>query len=400
MKHERQLDEIVVNELRNEALNFTQIYELLLNLNRKISKTTVSRHLQKMESQGIVYKDGKTRRYNTKLYYLSPSAQQELRFGIFEGVKSKREVRKHYEEIENESLSNTEKNKKMYVLLLLQSASGSSRWSVVDKAEPGLSSRYNPRTRRYETIEQYELPGVTIGDIVGHKHEGLDHIFQHENFEESETENCIKILQEEFDLYDKIKPMYRENGEVGIEIIDDLLKEFFQMCGAIFAYVDIRISKTLVCKRGVRKGLLLDALKWFISFFGRDRLNSLYNRMERDLAQRIDLFKKGKNIMKIKKTKKKIISDYFSSFLFEIDRWDKLIIATYHYRVKCDKRYRHVSKKYLGKYDKYCNYVSSLPKKYSVLIDKLLEMVYPKFLRQYHQSNRRLLAFTNRLTSI
>src|SRR5207253_3514444 len=139
----------------------------------------------------------------------------------------------------------------------------------------------------------------------------------------------------------KIKPIYRENGEVGIEIIDDLLKEFFQMCGAIFAYVDIRVSKTLVCKRGVRKGLLLDALKWFISFFGRDRLNSLYNRMERDLAQRIDLFKKDKNIMKVKKRTRKIISDYFASFLHEIEEWDKLIISTYHYRIKCDKKYRH-----------------------------------------------------------
>jgi len=350
-----------------------------------------------MESQGIVYKVGKTRRYNEKLYHLSYSTQQELRFGIFEGVKSKREVRKHYEEIKNESLSNTEKNKKMYLLLLLQSASGSSRWRVVDKTEPGLSSRYNPRTRRYETIEQYELPGVTIGDIVGHKHEGHDHIFQHENFEESETESCIKILQEEFDLYNKIKPIYRENGEVGIEIIDDLLKEFFQMCGAIFAYVDIRVSKTLVCKRGVRKGLLLDALKWFISFFGRDRLNSLYNRMERDLAQRIDLFKKDKNIMKVKKRTRKIISDYFASFLHEIEEWDKLIISTYHYRIKCDKKYRHTSKKYLSKYDKYCDYVNSLCEKHIVLIDNLLEMVYPRFLRRYHQTNPRLLAFTNRL---
>jgi hypothetical protein len=91
--------------------------------------------------------------------------------------------------------------------------------------------------------------------------------------------------------------------------------------------------------------------------------------------------------MEAKKSTRKIIRDHFASLLHEIEKWDELIIATYHYRFKCDTRYSSGSKENLDKHEKYCSYVNDLHKKHNVLIKKLLEMIYPKFLQQYHQTN-------------
>jgi DNA-binding PadR family transcriptional regulator len=225
-------DNFIVDKLRHSELgsNLTQIHKELKKPYYDISKKTVYKHLQKLQSQGIIEKDdGKQpREYNAKLYRLTDTTKKELDYGLFEGLKGKTD----------EENQQQRKRKEAFLMLLTGAALGISRLRVVNrKMESGDILQYNPIIKEYEKLEVYTQGGITNEDILELNRTGRN------EFAQFQIQECIDILKKEFEIGpNSLKRIYRDNGEIGIEIINELLREFITSLAAMIGYVENRVE--------------------------------------------------------------------------------------------------------------------------------------------------------------
>jgi DNA-binding PadR family transcriptional regulator len=409
-------DNFIVDKLRHSELgsNLTQIHKELKKPYYGISKKTVYKHLQKLQSQGIIEKDdGKQpREYNAKLYRLTDTTKKELDYGLFEGLKGKTD----------EENQQQRKRKEAFLMLLTGAALGISRLRVVNrKMESGDILQYNPIIKEYEKLEVYTQGGITNEDILELNRTGRN------EFAQFQIQECIDILKKEFEIGpNSLKRIYRDNGEIGIEIINELLREFITSLAAMIGYVEnrvedifklgiyVRLYEKEISGREKRKRKIWrkylrqykEAYKWYISMFeegGKKKFNSFHHNIEKTqtefLSGILQEQKYNDNVRLrneiIKKSKTKYLYDKLQHGIYEIERRDRGIIVLYHQRILCD-RYEDRGK-YSIKYDKYCHFVKNMPEKYRMFASKLKEMVYPDFLRKEHKHNPELVKYVNRL---
>lgn len=122
-RYNQQIDEKIVDELYKKGTRTASDFYNLLNKSYPgISWTTVfKQHLIRLCDVGIIKKSCVQRPNNEKGYYLTPAAEFQLEYDIFEGVGSKREDPVKKEETQQN------KYRKILTLMLLLAASGSSR---------------------------------------------------------------------------------------------------------------------------------------------------------------------------------------------------------------------------------------------------------------------------------
>lgn len=423
MQFEHVYNKIIVSGLKEvNNQRFTQIYKRLSESYPGISigYTTVSNHLKKLMEAGYITKD-------KGLYSLTPDIRFELEsFDSFEPVKSKREPRSPHE---NEDKY---KNKKACLSVLLQAASGTLRFKVVNEPVLGALVRYNPVTRRVESLVTYKQPGVTMKEILEHTDIAHGGLFRHMNF--TATRDYVEILRNEFSL--PINNTVR-NGEFGIEITDERFREFLELFGAMISQVQLRIKDiiangifNILYKKEIqdmnninRKWIKhlqpsysfqqKEATRWYLEMYGEKDLNHLYHNCKRAFAEQIREIEKRKsngnnddNERKHTKTKvyidirakRKEIRRFIQNRAYQIEQYDKSIIAYYHGYIKCDKIVDFPGgSEDLDRYYKYVR--KDMPKRLINIINILMKMVYPEFLQRSHHTNPNLIKFTKGLSN-
>ena len=421
MKYVHIYDNFIVEKLRHSELgsNLTQIHKELKKQYYGISKKTVYNHLQKLQSQGFIDKDDdeQPREHNEKLYRLTYTTQKELEYGLsnfnFKGLNE----------------SQFDKRRKAFFMLLAGASLGNSESRKVGrKLEPGFVLLYNTRTGQREAYESYTEEGVTVEDLVESKNTRIDGSLFTGNLTELEVHELMNILTEEFGFRPKMTQIVRKNGNIGIRIVDDSLREFVTYLVAIIGYVDIRaedifkldiyarlyekeISGREKRKRKVWKKYLRqykEMYKWYILIFGkrgRERFNFLSKYTENeynDLLKHViqtqkynDNVKSRKKILK--KEKIKGLYTRLQSAIRVISGWDVGIVNMYHSHVVCDKYDQFIPREYRPRYDRYRNYVKNMPQNHRIFMDKFIEMVYPYFLKRYHQTDTELVEYIRKM---
>jgi hypothetical protein len=324
-------------------------------------------------------------------------------------VKSKREPRSPCEGEDR----NKNNNKNAYLLVLLQAASGTRRLKVVNKPVPHLIITKQPR--------------VTMKEILEHSDIGHGGLFRHVNFTSTTTKDYVETLRNGFGL--PINNPVR-NGEFGIEITDERFSEFLELFGAMISQVQLRIKDTIangifniLYKKEIKNTNYInrkwikhlqpsysfqqkEATRLYLSLYGRERLNHLYHNCERAFAEQICEIENGESnenndddkplgIKRDKgiRAKRKEIRKFIQNRARQIEQYDKSIIAYYHGYIKCDKIVDFPGgSEYLDRYYKYVR--NDMPKR---LMNILMKLVYPEFLRRYHQTNQKLIEFADAL---
>jgi DNA-binding HxlR family transcriptional regulator len=389
----------------NNTLDFTQIYEKVRDQSyRGVSKTTIRKRLTKMIEAEIIDKDDKPRVRNEVLYSLTPARIFERRF--FD-LGSKQELKRSTNEEQ-------EADKEVCLLILLQAALGTELPKVVNGRVLGAPGRYNSTTKGYESIVSEKQHGVIMGEVLEHTNIGLGGLFKQVNFGQLlRKKDYIQILRNEFGLSDNTMKVVSRNGEIGIKISDEQLKEFITMCACLIFEVRFRIRETIniaLLNALSKKVSLIDistisfysifeqeAFKYYLSFYGREALNYEYHHVIEFLHRRNE---ESNNKQISKNAKRKEIREFIQNRKDQILQSDKSIIASYHGLIKCDK-YVDAPGGLKDRYDKYCNYVRiDMPKEYRDLINILMGMIYPSFLRRYHTTYSKLVEFTKSLPCI
>jgi hypothetical protein len=154
-----------------------------------------------------------------------------------------------------------------------------------------------------------------------------------------------------------------------------------------------------------------EVTRWYLDMYGERELNRLYHNCKCAFAEQICKIEKGKTNenngdkerkhIKTKvhigiRAKRKEICRFIQNRARQIEQYDKSIIAYYHGYIKCDKivdfprgsEYRDMYYKYVRNY---------MPKRLINIINILVKMVYPEFLRRYHQTNPKVIEFMDGL---
>jgi hypothetical protein len=388
---------------------------------------------------GIIKKSCVPRPNNEKGYSLTPATEFQLEYNILEGLESKREDPAKKEETQQN------KYRKILTLLLIQAASGSSRWKVTQKFEPGLVGRRNPETGRHEWLESSNEKGVTASDIVQSRDHSNDGLFSHINFNESDVDRCYnKLVKDDKELFNIIVRYHRDNGETAFGIKDDMLCNHIISCSSLLAVDRIEATLKLVilksyklCSsslKSIRQSRFIhNAFEWYVCLFGQKRFNLLYAKMRvlqmkcrlnnEDTFRRLDLrafrytreyglsnedmynrlyammVKEEETIIasessrlrkKRREEEKKKLKEQVQSIEEQIRMWDEYILHGYHCRILCDKEER-------GYPEKYRDFAKDMPNRYSNLRDIIINICYPEFLRKEHKHNPELIKYVNSL---
>jgi len=441
-RYDHGIDRLIVNELNDRSLTCTDLCDSLKKLHeaKKIRYATVWEHLTRLCDAGIIQKSCIPGENNERPYSLTSATECQLEYDIFEGVESKRENPAKREETQQR------KNSKILTLLLLQAASGSSRWKVAQKIEPGLVGNRNPETGKFESLESYNEKGVTTMDIVRSRDHSNAGIFSHINFNESDVQKYYdKLVNEDKDFVNIIAKDVRQDGEIQFFIDDRMLCNLIMSCSALLSdnriedtlkLVLLKSSKKLMLSNSSSKSIrhsrfIHDAFEWYISLFGQKRFNRLsaqtrvvqmkcrlnnedtyrrfmlkafdeeleYGLSNEDVYDRLYamMVKEEESIIATESTRlgkrrrkegKKKLKEQIQRIEESIRMWDESILHGYHCRILCDKYER-------GYTEKYRKFVRNMPNRYSLLRDMLVDTFYPEFLRKEHKRNPELVKYVN-----
>jgi hypothetical protein len=292
----------------------------------------------------------------------------------------------------------------------------------------GFLLLHNTRTGQREAYESYTEEGVTPEDLVESRNTRIDGSLFTGNLTELEVQELMNILKKEFGFRPEMTKIVRENRNIGIHIVDDSLRDFITNLLVILGDVDSRaedifkldiyvrlyekeISGKEIRNRKVWKKYLRqykEMYKWYILIFGkrgRERFNFLSNYIKNNyndfLKRQIQEQKyndntKSRNII-IKREKTKELHNRLQGAIHGISLWDKSIVTIYHNRIKCDKSDQSISQESQPRHQMYCNYVRTMPQNHGIFMNKFIEMVYPDFLKKYHQTDPELIEYTNKL---
>jgi hypothetical protein len=456
-QYERQLDNLIITELRNLELKHktstcTELCESFNLRKIKVRRPTVSEHLARLCKYGIIIKKSSaSKKYNRKNYFLSPATLFQLRYNVFdfEAVETQRG-----DPIRREETQQT-KNRKILTLLLLQAASRSSRWKVAQEFKPGLVGWLNPKTRKCEWLETYNETGVTTMDVIQSRDHSNVGLFSHISFNEADVEDCYNKLIFEYEgLSDIIRKNVRQNGEREFYVQHSNMRSLILSCVSILSNDRIETTLKLAIlksskeailpeaysksklesRRSVRRSKFIrDSLEWYLASFGQIRFNTLYAQT---MVTKIKCKLNNENIYR--QIEQKAFHDQREYGLSYEEMYNRLyammleeletIIATESIKMrrirgKEEKRLLNRAIKRLEKYtmeqDKFllynyhcrviydkrdkwesernCNFLENIPDEYHdghlFVRNMLLDIVYPEFLRKEHRNNPELAKF-------
>jgi hypothetical protein len=256
-----------------------------------------------------------------------------------------------------------EKRQNAYLLILSIAAFGATYYRRTSKYKSGQivgRDRYKKKKINYSS---YERPGVGLVDLVDkhrtrlaylpprRKNIGNDELFGYISLTKSESQQYTNELQDhDPSILHLINPQL--NGITRYDISDPLLKEFIAFCIITLGDVEQRMHYAWLYKRPMED----DEKKWYMRLYGKEAKGTRITNYFLSLVERKGEFRK----------KEKKIQDELSSHADKvIHEFDKSIKHGYHIIM---------SQKYL-----------STRKRYSLVTEPLIEVVYPYFLKtEYH----------------
>ena len=449
-KYKRQLDNLIISELRHKTCTCIELCKLFNSQKIKVRRPTVSEHLARLCKHEIIKKSSASEKYNKRNYSLAPATLFQLKYNVFnfEAVETQRG-----DPIRREETQQT-KNKKILTLLLLQAASGSSRWKVAQEFKPGLVGWLNPKTRKHEWLETYNETGVTAMDVIQSRDHSNAGLFSQISFNEADVEECYNELISEYEgLSDIIRKSFRHNGESEFYIEDNNMRSLILSCASILSIDRIEntlklailssskdemlprsYSKLKLGSRSTRQSKIIhESLEWYVASFGQERFNTLYaqtvitkmkcNLNSEDIYRQLEqkairdqyeyglsyeemydilyvmMLQEVETITATESTRqrRKRGKEEMRMLNREIELLEKYtmeldisLLHNYHCRVMCEKRDKWES-------GGHCDFLENIPDGhhdgYRFIRDMLLDIVYPEFLRKEHRNNPELVKY-------
>ena len=317
----------------------------------EIAKKVLSSHLKKLEEDKIIRRE-KARIGYPRFYYLTNLTMQQISLGIHVQVKSKRERRASAldrGEVEHPAI----KKKRMYQLLFYIASAGARRLRPSPKPEPGDIGLFGA-DGKLTAYSIYDIDGVGVSDFsvkpietIGQAGALTDVVT---DLSPSEISSLLEMLSRAKPKL--IKPISFVDGEIRYGIHNCSLAEYISDCWVLFSFVKWRMEETWQHIREPRK----DEVEWYVFFYGKSKTK--------------DFFSKAQEIKKRSKTDRKITDHHIK----RIRSWDDAI--RHHLEGWRDEKGTTTRP---GIYEKYGKKVM---KDYKYPAKVLLEMVYPKFVRE------------------
>ncbi len=327
---------------------------------KTVTVRTLKMHLRKMKEQEIIFGDPPLPGHKG-YYQFTDDALVTRKLGIFDGVQSNRNEKYLMEESKNKA------KKKAIILLLTIGSTGATRLKRTLKARAGDIEKRNILTGKPETFEVYHTSGIAQEDMTKSNIFDYRRKFIPKNISEEVIQDLIDVLSEEkIQLYDKEGTLISDfpvlirdsfqNGEVIYRIQDDKLRKFFTICQEILR---MEIVWTFV-RRHKR-----EEIRWYNDLVGKENTISF---LEEEKPKRKDRSKKFTDLLfqgrMVTENQKKHLEKSIEN---EVQAYDALIID----RVK--------------ELDEYHDY---LYKNFRTLCNIVVNVAYPKYLKQLHSHEK------------
>lgn len=415
MKYEHDLDNLIVYTLHDKGItHFNRLQEIT-----GINKRTLSAHLKKLchPVYQIVIKDDRRGKGNEYYYSLNKNTEVELEYHIFEGIKTQREARKLKEGVECENQA--EIHNRIYISLLTQASRGStSSEERIGDIKPGDILKWDSSRMLYVPHYSTYNKGVTIEDLVKNRDYGNAGAFRTVTFTETQVIECVDRLKKD-GFYNLLRPILRDDGsrEVGIEIGDDRLRNLIDNIACLISPIKNRIQYTWrFIKKPKRDSW---EFKWYVYFFGKEGTINLikdadYKRPSLKLRKNkeilLDYIKnnlENEGIVRPNRIELEMKLEFGQTLQMKKDadlrimEDDRYIVELYHQRILCDKYEDRGSERERSKYDIYCKFVRDVlyntNNKYYGIMNKLIDLVYPKPLQRLHNTDLNLVKYVKNI---
>jgi hypothetical protein len=363
---------------------------------QEISNRILSLHLNRLEDQKIIerseFKPGLAR-----FCWLSKNTKLALQLELPIKVKSERGEFLLWPE------KHTEKNKKMYLLLLSLATIGFSvPKPVEDELDPPLGAFYDNKQNKAFTAST-PLPDISASDFF-HKHRDFDNgwRFHYIKFKDTsevewyfqklmEFEPPILSSAEQIDWIKKYRleknlkwPPVEEGEETRYGIADKKLRDFMQLSIGLFGYTEMVMRYTWRYKRNPT----LEEKEWFSYIYGKARSNSYFIEV---IEERSRLEKKiGKTTSQRKRAKAAADADYTACVEagdFQSPKYGSVCEIQNHFagietidRIRSSPYYWHQKLSNEEYKDIYSNY--------GIIADTLVNIAYPDFMKDVFQPEK------------
>lgn len=344
-----------VNRILDELYKYNRLrFNELLRKSKVPHGTFVStlnklKHAKKVDNE-VTVRNGKV----VSEYFLTATDFKQKRlWGIDERISTKRED-KSLSSYNSKGQPDYNKKRKTYLLLLLlyKAVFGSTYQYVTSNLER------HPVTLSFRTEQ-----GISQQDLVSQGVMGMNRAFLYIDFTEAEVKQCFKQLKRHYPPI--LEPRTTKVPNIKAKDVDDdntrrfgisdksLRNLMLDIYAGIFPNTVLRMENTWLYVRDPEQGS--GETNWYLSLFGEKSVVDFINRV---LEIRNKLDKKN---WEEKSAMKAVILD-------EIKKYDNAI--THFYKQIMSKRNEGIRKRY------------------DVVIDPMLEIVYPQFLRELHKNNK------------
>jgi hypothetical protein len=329
MPYKTSIDDAIIKQLYKNECGFNQLFTILQNSSLTSSRTTLSRHLTRMQRLQII--ERKQEIGKSSEIKLSNDSRQEIKLRIYRGS--------YFKKRKKQKLNDEEKIRNAIQLILSVAAGRSSFFKEVSKPQPGdiAVPISEDLSKGFRSFSLESKDGFALSDLMNQLWVGANAgTFRDTNLLPPDLERILDILKEQ----SIIRPTsIGENPRYGI--LDDNLCDFINDCQSLFSTVLMRMQKTWICRKPTH-----DEVEWISLFFGRKQVINLFMNANK---MRTSINTKSKSIKIEEKTNIKR----------EITKFDKMITA---------------------QWDKIN--VRKMKLEHSVFSKIFIETIYPKFLQR------------------
>ena len=347
------------------------------------SKKTFILHLAKMREENFIQYVKKGRKH---VYSLTEDTKIRLDFDIKQYVKPKRRNLR-----QNATVSKYDK-RKLYALILFQSGAGSGQIipqsTKNNKHEESLmmiDPRYPGNRKVFINMNDFQkLPGVTQEDIIFRRNVAYKSIFSHIEFSETDIINTLKKIKD-LGIEERIIQLsprqglqglkQKEEKELAIEIIDDYLLKFIRSLEAILDAVEYSIRFSWIFNQQEPRRNSYE-FQWYKDLFGTPRT--------------VDVLIKSSHFKDFIKTvseeRREKLENQARTILLNADM---AIVGLYYTFIKCSKLDMKFirNRSEINNLIEYKEYIKKMPTKVFELLSILINICYPKFLKNKHSKD-------------
>jgi len=275
--YDKELDDHIIDILYASKGTKRYFNELLKILNdryykkTKVSKRTLTIHLNKMEAQKIIERDDRTKRYK-RYVWLSPYTIIQRKYHLpFNGVTDVKTTL-------NMDAIKEEKDKKLALFLILAFGYGCDKFKVDRSEEPRSSGLFSadPILKNYD-ISYYKEVGFSLSDLKSDfgGSSPVQTLLALNNFNEQEIETMLQEIIEHDEI--PVRKIFSEDKEIRYYIDDAVLEGFLYSCVEILVDLIRRMEKQwcLLLKKPTK-----DESSWFSFVFGKEYITQMFLEIE------------------------------------------------------------------------------------------------------------------------